>query len=104
MTGEVPEVTGDCATCGEPKIWGGMSWVEHSDAYHVMVRRRLLKFLHLILVGKVAKKRDHIVTIRFTPGYAWFECLCGEQGYVWTDSGQARSQAHSHLYTEGTES
>lgn len=35
----------DCDECGQPLLWGGMSWVEHTDRAHAAYRNILLTVL-----------------------------------------------------------
>lgn len=35
-----------CAECGQPLLWGGMSWVPHTDAHHRARRRILMHAVH----------------------------------------------------------
>lgn len=38
-------MNGRCPECGQPLLWGGMSWVEHTERAHAAYRKILLTSL-----------------------------------------------------------
>jgi len=92
---------GNCIECGEPMIWGGMTWVRHTDTQHAATRRRLKEALRFVMLTRIAVKAGHKCTIRFTDRHAWIECSCGHTGHRQTASAMARYDGHVHLYGEG---
>lgn len=103
MTEPTVETSGDCTVCGENLLWGGMSWVPHTDEFHAAVKARLKKALVYIMWQKAAVKVGHKVTIRFTADTAWPECTCGLAQTVTPTSRMATSIGKAHLMKQGCE-
>jgi hypothetical protein len=88
---------GHCLECGRPLLWAGMSWHPHTVEQHAGERRRLLLALRLGLWMRAAVLVGHRVTVRFTAGEAWAECVCSWRGLSWPDSAYARGDGREHL-------
>lgn len=99
---------GVCGACGELLLWGGMSWVPHTEKEHQATAQRLKDAMRWHLMARIARKAGHKGTIRFTATASWFECSCGHTGTVWwvmpgipDTSTRARYEGTVHLYGEG---
>lgn len=46
-----------CPACDRPLVWGGMGWVEHTDAQHALLR--------IILLRAVAKQLKKGIGLRY---------------------------------------
>lgn len=44
-----------CEECGQPLLWGGMSWVPHTDGHHAARRRILLR----AVLRQLSVERDY---------------------------------------------
>jgi hypothetical protein len=87
----------DCVECGERLLWGGMSWVPHTERQHAATRRRLIRYLSRRLRARASMAAGHRITIRFTADWAWFECSCDASGTLQVDSTYASGDAFEHL-------
>lgn len=61
----------DCQECGRPLLWGGMSWVEHTEGWHAVTRkiwlraalRRLTEELHFREEAQYVAMRDDVLVV-----------------------------------------
>lgn len=84
-------------------MWGGVSWVPHTDAYH-QVRRRMMMMIAVrhALLAKLGSRLGHHVVLRFAPGVTWTECRgCAQVGQWVPHSGIARGIGLRHQALAG---
>lgn len=83
-----------CPECDRPQLWGGMSWVEHTDAQHALYRHMLLKALARKLSREVAGRQwawelshRNLVGVLMRSGvYRGLECHTEIAGEFWDDT------------------
>ena len=59
-------MSGECQECGGGLLWGGMSWVEHTEGRHQMQRAVLMRAVGWVLRRELALREDaRDVAIRY---------------------------------------
>src|SRR5690242_403003 len=93
---------GVCDGCGGSLMWGGMSWVPHTDAYHQVRRRMMMIAVRHALLAKLGSKLGHRVVLEFTADVAWTDCAgCDWLGSWVPHSGIARGIGQRHQALAG---
>lgn len=78
-------MNGECSKCGGKLIWGGMSWVEHTDGHHAARRRLLLKSVARRLHEEVRFREQARIAAQWGMiRIQWrVTCLLGERRDMW---------------------
>lgn len=88
-------MNGDCPECGGAVLWGGQGWVPHSDGFHTVQRRLLIKAARQQFQRLAELKtwtewcaREQLVGIRWRNGVyrGWQSEERWELPYEWWDS------------------
>lgn len=85
-------MSGDCIECGGKLLWGGMSWVEHTDGHHQVRRKILLRILARQLREEASFRRGAADAARWGHVLVWWRIVlptdvgyyrCEIPGDVW---------------------
>jgi hypothetical protein len=88
-------MSGECPECGGAVLWGGQGWVPHSDGFHTVQRRLLIKAARQQFQRLAELKawtewcaREQFVGIRWRNGvyHGWQSEERWELPYEWWDS------------------
>lgn len=93
----------DCPECGQPLLWGGMSWVAHTERQHLVRRKILMRVIRRLLAEEFIFRSDarELAFLRKSVLIQWRIVLPTDVGYFRTECpGELwDTMDHDHLLT-----
>lgn len=76
-----------CPECDQPLLWGGMSWVEHTEGQHLVRRKILLRVIRRLLWEEFTFRSDalELAFLRGSVLIQWRIVLPTDIGYFRTE-------------------